>query len=441
MGETVTFKQKEYYFYPEKLILFRNIGCDPLIRKTKELLDLIHLEPDNYLKRDNSFYHICSELVKMAEHYHWKGNLWQHYLSLLIAQAENTFSRISAWSWGRKIDSGIMVLAVHDMKYLKQIWGFDFRVLGDWVPLEIIDTLENFTNTFIHPGRTQNLPYRESVVSLQERLNTINDPTQMAVCLADFYQRAGYGKVGLFSAFHWKEEEGLVGIPYPDQIKLRDLIGYGHQKRTVINNTEDFVSGKKANNMLLYGERGTGKSSTIKALVNEYYTRGLRLLEVTKAQFANLPVIIRNLREYPQKFLIFIDDLSFESNETEYKQLKYILEGGMEVLPDNVLIYATSNRRHLVQESWHDREGGGEVRIHDSVSEKLSLADRFGITVTYTSPDQEEYLRIVVGLAEQNGLDIPLNELREKALQWERWHNGRSGRTAKQFINSLSSQI
>ncbi|MEL7566933.1 MAG: ATP-binding protein [Dehalobacterium sp.] len=440
MREADMVKQKEYYFYPEKLILFRNIACDPLIKKAKELLELIHLEPDNYLKRDNSFYHICTELVKMAEYYHWTGNLWQHFLALLIIQAENTFTRISAWSRGEKIDPGMMILAAHDMKYLKQIWDSDFRTLGDWVPLEIINTLEDFTNTFTYPGKIRNPQYK-SVDVLQRCLREINDPTQMAACLTDFYQKVGYGKVGLFSSFHWQEEEGLVGIPYPDQIKLKNLIGYEHQKRTIINNTKAFVSGKKANNMLLYGERGTGKSSTIKALVNEYYTQGLRLLEVTKAQFANLSVIIRNLREYPQRFLIFIDDLSFESNETEYKQLKYILEGGMEILPDNVVIYATSNRRHLVQESWHDREGGGEVRIHDSVSEKLSLADRFGITVTYTSPDQEEYLKIVVGLAEQNGLDIPLNELREKALQWERWHNGRSGRTAKQFINSLSSHF
>lgn len=441
MGEAVMSKKEEIFFHPEKLILFRNIGRDPLIKRTKELWDLVNIEPDNYLERDSVFYHICSELVKMAENYHWAGDLWEHFLSLLIAQAENTFSRTSAWSHGGKLDPSMMMLAVHDMRYLKQIWDFDFRVLGDWVPKEIIDTLENFTNTFSYPGKTLDSQHGESVVALQESLRNINDPGQMVACLAYFYKRVGYGKVGLFSSFHWKKEEGLVGIPYPDQVILKDLIGYEHQKRTVINNTEAFVLGKKANNMLLYGERGTGKSSTIKALVNEYYTRGLRLLEVNKAQFVNLSEIMRNLREYPQRFLIFIDDLSFESNETEYKHLKYILEGGMEVLPDNVLIYATSNRRHLVQESWHDREGGGEVRIYDSVSEKLSLADRFGITVTYTSPDQEEYLRIVAGLAEKNGLNIPLDELRERALQWERWHNGRSGRTAKQFINSLSSEL
>lgn len=434
-------KQKEIYFHPERLIFYQNIGADPLMKMTGELIDLAGVTPDRHREQEPLFYQICAQLVQKAERYHWEGNLWEHFLSFLIAQAENTFSRTCAWSRGEALDPGFMQLAVHDMRYLKELWHFDFRVLGDWIPENIVHSLENFTHKFSRPERMMNPRYGENLLALQKSLASIEDPGQMAEYLAGFYGRLGYGKMGLFSSFRWEKEKGLVGIPYPDQVTLQDLIGYEHQKETVVKNTEAFVSGKKANNMLLYGERGTGKSSTIKALVNAYYARGLRLLEVHKAQFAGLPEIMRTLREYPQRFMIFIDDLSFESNETEYKHLKYILEGGMEVLPDNVVIYATSNRRHLVRENWQDREGGGEVRIHDSVSEKLSLADRFGITVTFTSPDQDEYLKIVEGLAKKSGLRIPLNELQERALQWERWHNGRSGRTAKQFIQSLAAEL
>lgn len=429
--------KEENYFHPQKLILYQNISTDPLINKTKELIDIINWESQNIFKRDQVFYYICSQLIKSAESYHWAGDLWEQYLSLLIIQAENAFSRSSAWYHGEKLDSAMMKIALHDMKQIKQIWDFDFRTLGDWVPLDLVDTLENFTHNFPYPGQMLDNHYRESMAALQTGLRD-SVPEEMVGILKYFYHRIGYGKMGLFSSFYWHEGEGLRGIPFPDQIRLENLIGYEYQKRIVLDNIEAFVQGKKANNMLLYGERGTGKSSTIKALVNEYYTRGLRLLEVNKTQFGQLGEIMRTLRQYPQRFLIFIDDLSFENNETEYKHLKYILEGGMEVLPDNAVIYATSNRRHLVQENWHDREGEkGEVRTFDALSEKLSLADRFGVTVTFTSPDQEEYLKIVAGLAEQHGLDIPSTELRERALQWERWYNGRSGRTARQFIHNL----
>ena len=146
---------------------------------------------------------------------------------------------------------------------------------------------------------------------------------------------------------------------------------------------------------------------------------------------------VREVRVEPQRFIIFIDDLSFEAWETDYKFLKALIEGGVEAMPDNVLIYATSNRRHLVQETWTDRAAGEEIHPGDAMAEKLSLADRFGLTVTYATPDQEEYLLIVQGLAEQFGITMPRRELRERALQWERWYHGRSGRTARQFVHSL----
>jgi predicted AAA+ superfamily ATPase len=440
MREAGEFKQQEINFYPERLIFYRNINNDPLIVMTKELINNLINHEDENRDPEGIFFQICGELVQKAESYQWQGNLWKHYLSLLMAQAENTFSRSCARLVGDNLDTGLFEFALHDLKLLKKMWDFDFKDLGEVVPLEIADTLKNFICDFSCLNPRGKFWYGENVGNLCNDLEKAGSPEQMVECLKNFYRDKGYGKIGMFYFFSWGKE-GLRGISYPDPVTLEDLIGYEEQKEIIVKNTEAFTRGKKANNMLLYGERGTGKSSTVKALVNEYHSRGLRMVEVHKAQLAALKDIMGGLREYPQRFIVFIDDLSFESNETEYKYLKYILEGGVEVIPENVVIYATSNRRHLVRESWQDRDEGTEVRVSDSLSEKLSLADRFGITVTFTSPDQEEYLKIVEGLAEKSKLEISKAELREKALWWERWHNGRSGRTAKQFINSLLSEL
>jgi hypothetical protein len=206
----------------------------------------------------------------------------------------------------------------------------------------------------------------------------------------------------------------------------------------LIENTESFIKGKSSNNILLYGERGTGKSSSIKALLNKYSSQRLKLVEVAKYQLNYFPQILQDIRQRAQKFIIFIDDLSFESDETEYKYLKAFIEGGVEVKPENAVIYATSNRKHLIQEKWSDRvKDDEEIHANDSIEEKLSLSDRFGITITYTSPNQEQYLKIVEELAEKSNIKMPLKELHKKALLWEKWHNTRSGRTARQFINYL----
>lgn len=233
----------------------------------------------------------------------------------------------------------------------------------------------------------------------------------------------------------------LAGIPNPDPIRLENLIGYEEQRTEVVRNTQQFVKGYPANNMLLYGDRGTGKSSTIKALIHKFGVNGLRLIQVSKDSLADLPDILEVIRERPYRFIIFIDDLSFEEYETEYKYLKAVLEGNLEAKPDNVVIYATSNRRHLVKEFLSDVEKTGEIRAQDTVQEKLSLSDRFGITVIFPTPDQETYLKIVEGLAEQKKLNIEKDKLRKLALQWEIWHNERSGRTAKQFIDDLQGKL
>ena len=263
--------------------------------------------------------------------------------------------------------------------------------------------------------------------------------------LAGYYRQAGSGIFGKYGAFRWvSRSRSLEGIAEPDRVSFQELTGYKSQQQVVLDNTERFLAGLPANNILLYGDRGTGKSSTVKALLNRYQNRGLRLVEVPRSALGDYLLIIKQLRRRPQRFILFIDDLSFEESETEYKELKAVLEGGLENRPANVLIYATSNRRHLVKENFTDRqpvlEPNGEVRPADTVQEKLSLADRFGITVLYTAPDRKLYLDIVREAARLRGLQIEDAVLEQRALQWESRHNGRSCRTARQFVDYLSGE-
>jgi predicted AAA+ superfamily ATPase len=274
--------------------------------------------------------------------------------------------------------------------------------------------------------------------------------SDMLESLIAWHRQYGAGIFARYRAFNWNPEGGedcLQGISDPDPINLSDLIGYEDERADVIENTLQFLDGWPANNVLLYGDRGTGKSSTVKALLNEYHERGLRLVEVPKTRLFDFPEIIRRLRGRREKFIIFVDDLSFVDGEDSYTALKAVLEGGLEHRPGNVLIYATSNRRHLIRERFSDREGlrsaGGPDEVHagDTVQEKLSLADRFGITVIFSTPDQDRYLEIVEGIAARRGLRIDRPELHRAALNWECWHNIRSPRTARQFVDWLEGKI
>lgn len=264
-------------------------------------------------------------------------------------------------------------------------------------------------------------------------------PAEAAARLAEFHRKNGFGQLCLHRVWRW--DGALRPITQPDPITLDDLVGCQHQKDMLLANTRLFVDQRRGNNLLLYGARGTGKSSMVKAIANELAADGLCLLELTVDHICDLPEIITLLQNQPRPYIIFIDDLSFETAGQSYKTTKAVLEGSVAALSTNTLIYATSNRRHLIVENWHDRDGAehknGEVRASDSMSEKFSLADRFGQTILFTTPNQEEYLRIVSTLAAASGIDLPADELRTRALQWALWQNGCSGRTAHQFINSL----
>lgn len=261
--------------------------------------------------------------------------------------------------------------------------------------------------------------------------------------LKEFHIKNGTGRAAAYSAFVWErfgsDEEGrLREIREPDPVRLKDLVGYENQKQEIIDNTKQFLKGIPANNLLLYGSRGTGKSSTVKAILNEFSDEGLRLIEVDKNQLSDFTRIIRLLKYKKQKFIIFVDDLVFQQNEASYSALKTILEGRVESRPDNILIYATTNRRHLVEERFSDRD---EIHSRDTKEEQLSLADRFGITISFFAPNQKEFLEIVDGIVKSKGLNVETKYLHSEALKWEKWHNGRSPRSARQFIAWLEGEL
>lgn len=261
--------------------------------------------------------------------------------------------------------------------------------------------------------------------------------------LATYYRRHGSGLFGLYHACRW-HRGAFQGIPQPDPIHLGQLAAYDGPRQTLLQNTEFLLAGFPALNVLLYGGRGTGKSSLVKALVNEYGGRGLRLVEVPKAELHQLPTIVEELRSHPQKFIIFVDDLSFEEDDDGFKALKVVLEGGITRRPDNVVVYATSNRRHLVREFFDDRprpRDADELKSWDTVQEKLSFSDRFGLTLTFEPADQPTYLTIVRHLAAQAQLEIAPEDLEFRARQWATRHNGRSGRSARQFIDFLTAEL
>jgi len=266
--------------------------------------------------------------------------------------------------------------------------------------------------------------------------------------IAHHFHENGFGLFGRYRAFRWEVPRNgtgrLEGIELVDPIELKNLLGYDEARQALLENIQGFVKGQGGNNVLIYGERGTGKSSTVKALLNAYHDQGLRLVEVLASHMDDYQAILHQLKGRSEKFVLFVDDLSFEDNETGYKGLKALLEGTIEAPPTNVILIATSNRRHLVREFFADREGakqqGGEIHGADTIEEKLSLSDRFGLVISFYSPNQDTYLEIVENWAKVEGLSLPVEELRLKALQWARFNNGRSGRTARQFINDLKGK-
>lgn len=400
-----------------QLLVYRNLLKDSLVQKQQAILA--------GRANEDLVYELSAGLIAKAEKLGLSGNLWQSYFVYLIARDENVFSTTVETSRGQ-IGPGLLRAVTHDLAILREFLQADLAACGD------VAFIRDFTPT----GSDYYQDFTALTRLLLSPLQDLSAET-LSARLIEYYTRYGCGKTAGYAAFRWDEETGLAGIKHLDTIRLEDIVGYEYQKEVLTNNTEAFLADKPANNVLLVGARGTGKSSSVKGLVNRYFASGLRLVEVHKHQLQYLSKIIEALRGRSQKFIVFLDDLSFEESETEYKHLKSVIEGGVEAKPDNVLIYATSNRRHLIQENWSDRAGNQDIHSADSVHEKISLSDRFGITLTYPAPDQTEYLRIVETLAKQHSIALPQDELRQRALRWELSHSGRSGRVAHQFVKHI----
>jgi hypothetical protein len=396
-------KLQEIYRLFNQLIIFRSLKQAPEIGELLATIEEIEDLSDLYL-----LYGWYGAVLEQFPH---ETNPWAGYLRELIKNDENYFTLACEQNRYQQLPSRILSAVRADLKTL--------NLLLTWNPELLIDVL----------GKDE--PAANST-ELQIPGLTIKE-------LAELYQK-GSGLFRQYSSFIWDSAtQTLDPVVSPDPVTFSDLIGIEAQKKVLLQNTIQFIKGYPANNILLYGDRGTGKSSAIKALNNWFNAAGLRVIEVNKEDLSDFPLIIALLQNRGLKFLIYVDDLSFEAEETAYKHLKVVLEGGLAVKPPNTLIYATSNRRHLIKETFQDRDD--DLHSNDAVQERLSLADRFGITLTFTMPNQAEYLRIVTELARQRGLSLPQNKLEAKANQWALQHNGRSGRTARQFVDQLQGEM
>lgn len=415
-----------------EIVIYRNITNHSLIRKgIKILQELLKEEPsiEFIYSEYSSFYKGITEYAfKKRIH----KNIWPTFLAEEIAYDENPFSHISE-KYGFNAVSNLIIKTIEK----------EIGILKEFCYVNIAETVNSLLNTELpdFENSVNNIFY-EKVNNTTFMLGNLWELKEgkIAEYLSNYYHSNGCGIFGKYKAFRWVKENGagiLKGIESVDPVTFEDLIGYEEERKIVIENTEAFLKGFPANNVLLYGDKGTGKSSTVKALLNEFYKEGLRLIEINKNDIKDLSYILDIIKDRGMKFILFFDDLSFDESEADYKELKSVLEGGVEILPSNVVIYATSNRRHIVTENIEDNE----LHNTDAREEKLSLSDRFGITVTFVSPSQEEYLKIVKRLAQKHNIEIEWNFLKEKALQWAIWHNGRSPRSAKQFIDHLRYEL
>ena len=389
--------------------------------------------------RDVDIYSGCmQELVETAESHGFSGNLWHCYLTYLLVYHENAYSR--ACEIRGAVSGGINGMALQDFEIFREWFSFDFQSLEEKLGVKIWPMIRDYANAE-NDRKIFNRRIRDRIRGLSRKLAAAVSAEEFKAYMEEFYREFGVGKFGLHKAFrvtHGKKGVEIVPITNIAHVYLEDLVGYESAKKKLIDNTEAFVAGRRANNCLLFGDAGTGKSSSIKGILNRYYDRGLRIIEVYKHQFQDLNDIIAQIKNRNYRFIIYMDDLSFEEFEIEYKYLKAVIEGGLEKKPDNILIYATSNRRHLIRENFSDKEETREdMHTSDTVQEKLSLVYRFGVSIYFGSPSKKEFQNIVKVLAERQGIDMPQEELLLEAGRWEMNHGGLSGRTAQQFIDYL----
>ncbi len=423
----------------EELIIYKEFADGDILRDVVWLME--HYRSGDGRARP-LFYRCMHRLSELAADHGFYGNLWHCYLTNLLVNNENSYS--CACEMRGEVEGSINELVLHDIAIFKEFFAYDFT------EMMVVLKAPEFAVVLAYEGpsadsKIYNRRIRDRICTLAQHFVKNENAEAMKVTLTQFYREYGVGDLGLHKAFRVEHtEKGATIVPIRNiaHVYLDDLVGYEIPKQKLTENTEAFVAGRRANNCLLFGDAGTGKSSCVKAIANEYYERGLRIIELYKHQFQDLNAVIAQLKNRNYKFIIYMDDLSFEDFEVEYKYLKALIEGGLEKKPANVLIYATSNRRHLIRENYSDKADRRDEDMHagDTVQEKLSLVYRFGVTIFFGSPDKKQFQQIVKTLAERNGLKVPEEDLFLLANKWELSHGGLSGRTAQQFIDFLLGQ-
>lgn len=413
------------------LTVFREILRNPVMEMMSDLLEKAPEEAEEEASR------LVALLVHQSEKYLLEGPVLEAWIWHRLLGDVNAFSINCENGWQVGEESSLYQAVKRDIRILREALGKTVECLSRY-------GLEDYAVRYVRCAkkRADSSPAEHRARVLKElceqygMLGPITDD-QLLQRLSTYYKEQGCGILAMYPMFRWSEQKGLVGVENYDTIRLDDLIGYQYQKQMLVENTENFLRGNEANNVLLAGAGGTGKSSAVKALVNEYFDQGLRLLEAGKEQMAQLPDMLKFIAGRGKRFILFIDDLSFEDFETDYKYMKSLLEGSVEKKPDNVVFYATSNRRHIIQQKWKDRQTehyDEEVHGVEAMNEKLSLSQRFGLTLTYPVPNQKQYLEIVHHLARKNGISQEDAELDRAAIQWSMEQKGFSGRSARQFI-------
>lgn len=427
-----------------KLIMYGDMDKDCILYQFGEIFRRFEEKTSTKPTLIKDIYTQLKRLLIVATDYGFNHNLWHNYLTFYLVTNENPFS-ITCEKVGAN-DGSVNHFAKNDFRVFKNLFDFDFSGIEKELGIDCFSQISDYRAI----GKKElmyNKNVSEKIIALSAQLENAADENEFFDCVTAFYRDFGVGMFGLNKAFRIRDKaEGdieFLPINNMDKVMLDDLVGYEPQKKKLVDNTRAFVEGRKANNVLLFGDSGTGKSTSVKAIVNAFYPQGLRMIEIYKHQFKDLSNVIARVKNRNYKFVIYMDDLSFEEFEVEYKFLKAVIEGGVETKPDNILIYATSNRRHLIKENWSDRndvEVDNGMHRSDTMEEKLSLVNRFGVTINYSKPSQKEYFNIVLELAHRQGIQMPDEELKAEANKWELSHGGISGRTAQQFVNYLDGQ-
>lgn len=429
----------------EECILYRDFQHGEILDTMTSLMNAYEAGAEKLADWKREFFQCVNGLVELAGMYGFSGNLWHNYLTQLLVNHENAFS--TACEIRGAVEGSINSLALSDFEIFKELYDFDLKVFDEVFHTSCCETLCSYENINGN-SKMYNQRIRDRICNMSKTLAEAASTEEFMADMVQFYKDFGVGKLGLHKAFRIEHDEDgkvvIAPITRIAHVKLDDLVGYEIPKRKLIENTEAFVRGRKANNCLLFGDAGTGKSSSIKGILNRYYDEGLRIIEVYKHQFQDLNDVIAQIKNRNYKFILYMDDLSFEEFEIEYKYLKAVIEGGLEKKPDNILIYATSNRRHLVREKASDKleiADGDDLHSSDTVQEKLSLVYRFGVRIYFGAPDKKEFQNIVKVLAKRHGVKMAEDELLLEANKWELSHGGLTGRTAQQFIDHILGTV